>query len=37
MIHTWKECMMKISEEVSMVNRQLAEARVILSYAPTQP
>ena len=29
--------MMKISEEVSMVNRQLAETRGILSYAPTQP
>ncbi len=37
MIDTWKECMMKISEEVSMVNRQLAEAKGILSYAPTQP
>lgn len=28
---------MKMSEEVSMVNRQLAEASGILSYAPTLP
>ena len=34
---TWKECMRKMSVEVSMVKRQLAAARGTLSYAPTLP